>query len=102
AWCAARALRHRRYPGVAWMLAACAWLLVASRVLLLALVDVSAFPAIHVQYLQPAFFLVLVAAVASIAALRDSGAVAPLSSSGTRCARRSGLPGVRGKRSGSP
>lgn len=41
----------------------------ASRIVLLALVDMSSFPALNVQYLQPAFPLVALAAVASLACL---------------------------------
>jgi len=62
-----RALVTRR-AGVVLALAAAAWGLVLGRTLLLALVDLSAFPAIHHQYLQPAFPLLALAAVVSLAA----------------------------------
>lgn len=74
-WTSVRALRQRRLDPL-HMLAAAAWVLVASRLLLLLLVDVSAFPGLRVHYMQPAFPLALLAAVASLALLtsdRGSG-----------------------------
>lgn len=52
-----------------FVLACASWALVASRIVLLALVDMSSFPALNVQYLQPAFPLVVLGAVASLASL---------------------------------
>lgn len=65
-----------RAAGRLWLsplqaLAASAWCLVAARVGLLVLVDMSAFAAIRIDYLQPAFPLLLLAAIASLAALGD-------------------------------
>ena len=65
-----RASAGRASVGVLLFVAAAAWGLVASRALLLALVDISAFPAVNAQYMQPAFPLLVLAAVASLAALR--------------------------------
>lgn len=61
--------RHcmRRRLSPLYTVAAAAWGLVASRIALLALVDMASFPALNVQYLQPAFPLVALAAVASLA-----------------------------------
>lgn len=64
-----RACAGAAQGGVFPVLAAAAWGLVASRALLLALVDISAFPAVNAQYMQPAFPLVVLAAVTSLAAL---------------------------------
>lgn len=87
---AARMAVRRRPAGGLLVLAACGWGLVASRALLLAVVDISAFPAVNPQYMQPAFPLLVMAAVASLAALLEGGQA--LSSSGTLRARRSGPP----------
>lgn len=84
AWLAGRALLQRRFApllGPLPALAVAAWCLVASRVALLALVDVSSFPAIEVQYMQPAFPLLLLASLTSLIALlpvagRDASAEA--------------------------
>lgn len=68
AWALVQALR-RRHASPLLALAAAGWGLVACRTLVLLMVDVSAFPAVNVQYMQPAFPLLVVAAVASIGAL---------------------------------
>ena len=88
-WASWRAARNRRLEPL-YLLAATAWCLVAARAALLVLVDLSAFAAIRVDYLQPAFALLVVASVAS------------LSSSGSRRARRSAHPVARGRTSDSP
>ncbi|MBB6598647.1 hypothetical protein [Luteimonas sp. MC1825] len=88
-WASWRAARNRRLEPL-YLLAATAWCLVAARAALLVLVDLSAFAAIRVDYLQPAFALLVVASVAS------------LSSSGSPRARRSAHPVARGKKWGSP
>lgn len=67
AWAMAAALRRRRAGALA-VLAMAAWGLVASRTLVLALVDLSAFPAINHQYLQGAFPLLVLACIASLGA----------------------------------
>lgn len=67
-WSLAKRLR-RRQPDALLALAASAWCLVAGRAGFLALVDMTSFPAIHAHYLQPAFPLVVVAAIASLATL---------------------------------
>lgn len=60
---------RRRHATPLLAVAAAAWCLVACRVAVLVLVDLSSFPAINVQYMQPAFPLLVLAAVASLAAL---------------------------------
>ncbi|MBB1472648.1 hypothetical protein H5368_06365 [Luteimonas sp. MC1782] len=95
---------HSRSLQPLYLLAATAWCLVAGRAALLVLVDLSAFAAIRVDYLQPAFGLLVVAIVASLAA---AGAgrqprTRTFSSSGSRRARRSAHPVARGKKWGSP
>lgn len=60
---------RRRHCTPLLAVAAAAWCLVACRVVVLVLVDLSSFPAINVQYMQPAFPLLVLAAVASLAAL---------------------------------
>lgn len=67
AWAVGRALLARR-AGPWLVLAAAGWGMVLGRALLLALVDLSAFPAINHQYMQPAFALLAMAAIASLAA----------------------------------
>ncbi len=71
-WASLRAVRIRRLEPLL-LLAAAAWCLVAARVGLLALVDMSAFAAIRIDYLQPAFPLVVLAAIVSLASLRTAG-----------------------------
>lgn len=51
------------------VLALTGWGLVVSRMLVLVLVDISSFPAVNVQYMQPAFPLAVLAALLSCAAL---------------------------------
>ncbi len=65
-WATVGPLRQRRLSPLL-VLAAAAWCLAASRWLLLALVDMSSFPAIHVHYMQPAYPMLVLAAVVSIA-----------------------------------
>ena len=72
AWATLRALRLRRLEPM-YLLAAAAWCLVAGRVGLLVLVEMSAFPALKVHYMQPAFPLLLLAAIASIGSIRVAG-----------------------------
>jgi putative flippase GtrA len=62
------AIRRRRADPLL-VLAVSAWCLVAGRLAVLVLVDVSSFPAINVQYMQPAFPLLVLASIASLAAL---------------------------------
>lgn len=69
AWATWRTLRQRRWPPLLHVLAAAAWCLVVSRTLFLAIVDMTSFPAVHVHYMQPAFPLLLLAAISSIALL---------------------------------
>ncbi|MGR8932197.1 MAG: hypothetical protein ACU836_16325 [Gammaproteobacteria bacterium] len=54
--------------GIAWAL----WVLVLCRVGLIALIDISAFPAINAHYLSPALYLAPCAAVLSLACLERS------------------------------
>lgn len=68
AWVTARAVRRRRLER-GWLLAAAAWTLVGARLLLLVLVEASAFPAIRIHYMQPAFPLLTLAALASMGLL---------------------------------
>lgn len=68
AWGTLQAIRSRRL-GVMLVLAATAWTAVLCRMALLSLVEVASFPAVHVQYMQPAFPLGVLAAVASLALL---------------------------------
>ena len=92
AWAAFDALRRRRLSPLL-AIAACAWGLTVSRAVMLALVDMSAFPAINLNYLQPAFPLLVVAAFASIAALRvgdRGGSAPPPREAGSRHARSVG------------
>jgi hypothetical protein len=49
--------------------AATAWILVVSRIILLVLIDISAFPALGLNYLMPASYLSVAAAVLSLASL---------------------------------
>lgn len=68
-WFAGRALLRRRFGALLAplpALATAAWCLVACRAALLALVDISSFPAINVQYMQPAFPLLVLASFASL------------------------------------
>jgi hypothetical protein len=63
-----RRLRGRgRVDGLLLLVAAATWLLYVSRIGLVALVDVSSFPAITPSYLEPAFLLLYVASAASLA-----------------------------------
>lgn len=77
AWATLGALRRRRLDPLL-PLAAAAWSLVAGRGLLMALVDMTSFPAIHVHYLQPAFPLLLMAAIISLAAIAPQQQPNPL------------------------
>lgn len=86
-WTTIRALRWRwREP--LYILAATVWCLVAARCALLALVDMSSFPAMKVHYMQPAFPLLVVAAVVSLSLLsrdtRQIGATVAPDSDGAR------------------
>lgn len=76
AWATLVAARRRRLEPL-YLLAATAWALLAGRVALLVLVDMSSFPAIKVHYMQPAFPLLVLAVVASLALLRGRGAPSP-------------------------
>lgn len=49
-----------------FVLACAAWALVACRIVLLSLVDISSFPALNIQYMQPAFPLLVLGAVSSL------------------------------------
>jgi len=49
--------------------AAIAWILVVSRITLLVLIDISAFPALELNYLMPALYFSVTAAVLSLASL---------------------------------
>ncbi len=71
AWAGARCLTDRRLDA-AWLSAATAWTLVGTRLALVALVDVSSFPAINAQYTLPATYLMALAIPLSLA----SGAAA--------------------------
>lgn len=66
AWASIRALRRRRIEPL-YALAAAAWCLAAARAGMLALVEMSSFPALHVHYMQPAFPMFLLAAIVSLA-----------------------------------
>ena len=68
AWAVFAGLRRRRLAALP-IVAIAAWCMVACRIAVLALVDISAFPAMHVLYMQPAFPLMLLATVLSLAAL---------------------------------
>lgn len=66
AWVSLLAMRERRFD-LLWFLATAAWALIAARMALLILVDISAFPAIRIHYVQPVFPLLSLAALLSIA-----------------------------------
>ncbi|WP_456963884.1 hypothetical protein [Luteimonas sp. A649] len=66
AWASIRALRRRRIEPL-YALAAAAWCLAAARAGMLALVEMSSFPALHVHYMQPGFPMFLLAAIVSLA-----------------------------------
>lgn len=66
AWASIRALRLRRIEPL-YALAATAWCLAAARAGMLALVEMSSFPALHVHYMHPAFPMFLLAAIVSLA-----------------------------------
>lgn len=61
----AMAIRRRKH-NFALALACTCWVLVGSRAVILVMVDISSFPAIHVPYLLPIFSLAIIAAIASI------------------------------------
>jgi putative flippase GtrA len=92
AFAGAMVVAIRRRQGTPLLaVAVAAWCLVACRLVVLALVDLSSFPAINVQYMQPAFPLLVLAAIASLAALlpigsvrggANGGAIPPAGSSG--------------------
>ena len=65
-WATILALRQRRLQPM-YALAAAAWCLAASRAGLLMLVEMSSFPALKVHYMQPAFAMLLLAAILSLA-----------------------------------
>ena len=62
---AALSVRRRRHD-FALALACTCWALVASRAVILVMVDISSFPAIHVPYLLPIFSLSIIGALSSI------------------------------------
>ena len=66
-----RAVRVRALHAVL-LTALAAWALVATRIVLLALIDVSSFPAISIDYSAPANYLAIVAAFLSIAAIAET------------------------------
>lgn len=66
AWASIRALRRRWFEPM-YALAATAWCMAAARAGLLALVEMSSFPALKVHYMQPAFPMLLLAAILSLA-----------------------------------
>lgn len=72
AWLSVHAIRQRRID-LPWLLAAAAWTLIGARMALLILVDISAFPALHIHYVQPVFPLLSLAAWLSIALLVQGG-----------------------------
>jgi hypothetical protein len=72
AWATLRAVRSRAAEPL-YLLAASAWVLAASRVALLVLVDMSSFPALKVHYLQPAFPLLVLASMVSLALAARAG-----------------------------
>lgn len=67
-WASVRVLQSRRFD-MLYATAAAGWCLLACRVFILLLVDVSSFPAIKLQYMQPAFPLLVLAAVCSLMCL---------------------------------
>lgn len=73
AWVSGRVVLRCRFS-ILYALAAAAWCMVVSRAVLLALVDMSAFPAVNVQYMQAAFPLLVLAAIVSLASLDDRDA----------------------------
>jgi hypothetical protein len=68
AWSLVVALRRRRLD-IPFLVAMAAWCMLAGRVALLVLVDISSFPALTLHYLQPAFTLFVVASICSLAGL---------------------------------
>lgn len=62
-------LRRRLVGGPMLLVATIAWVLYASRLALIAMIDASSFPAINAQYLEPAFLILYVASFTSITAL---------------------------------
>lgn len=74
-WVSGRVVLRRRSSPL-YAVAAASWCMVAGRAVLLALVDMSAFPAVNVQYMQAAFPLLVLAAIASLALLLDRDAPA--------------------------
>lgn len=67
-WASVDAARRRRVEPL-YVLAAAAWCLVASRCVLLVLVDMSSFPALEVNYMQPVYALLVLAAFVSLVLL---------------------------------
>lgn len=67
AWTAVQMVRERRLDPI-WLCAASAWVFVATRLGLVAIVDVSSFPAINPQYTLPATYLMALAIPLSLAA----------------------------------
>lgn len=70
-----RAWRASRLYEPLLIVAVVSWLLVASRVSLLVLIDISSFPAINALYMAPAFPLLTVACLTSVAAFLQPNAV---------------------------
>jgi hypothetical protein len=66
---AIRLVRGRRVGRTLLLLAGASWLLYLSRLGLVALIDVTSFPAIAASYLEPAYLVQFVAATLSLAAL---------------------------------
>jgi hypothetical protein len=73
-FCVALALKGKGHDvrGALLVVAAVSWVLYACRVVLVALVDVSSFPAINSLYLQTAYLALYVAAFASVGAVLPS------------------------------
>ena len=59
----------RRSGGMLLAVAATVWILLVSRIILLVLIDISSFPALELNYLTPALYLSVTAAVLSLASL---------------------------------
>lgn len=68
-WAMLEVWRARQRLSLLHGLAAAAWTLAGSRMLMLALVQMASFPAIHVHYMQPAYPMLLLAALVSLALL---------------------------------
>lgn len=66
------AVRRKRLDHRLLIVAAACWLLYLSRIGLVALIDVTSFPAITPSYLEPAYLVQFVAAITSVAALTSA------------------------------